>query len=327
MMQVEPIQKKQEFKELTQLKQGFLKSAANFVEKWIDTKKHPEAIAIIKERDAKCFTPEDNAESSLSDSNRLKIIRLIRKISFILLIAISSPYLQATENADQQAFQLGIKHYQNDAYQKAVTAFTKTESSTEKFYNLGNCYYRLNSPAKAAYHYQLALQLDPKLESAKRNLNRVEQENKSIAAQYTELQSWIGKLTIETYRTTIIITGWIILIATLSLFVLKPRGAKLGCAVICFILCLFLLGLSLFGYNQHPNKPFQNLQKAIIMQDSKLLSEPLEESQSINTATIASQCYIIADRGKFLYITLLNGEKGWIGRKYLKQLKEYDESK
>ncbi len=312
--------KKQEFKALTQTETDFLKSAGNFVEKWIDTTKHPEALVVIKERDAKCFRPEEEREAVLNDSNRNKIIALIKKCTFLILVPLCITTVKATEDPASSSFKTGVEMYQNDHFENALNEFKKAPNSAQNLYNIGNCYYRMKNPANAAYHYHLSLALDPDLIAATQNLKLIELENNSVTTTHTDLESWVSEVGIITYQNSLTVATWIVFLSILTLLMLKPHRSKLGIIIATLLVSLLLVCISLFGYMKHPKKPFNGLQKAIVMQNTKLHREPLENSQTTTTAPIASECYIIADRGEFMYVTLLSGEKAWILTNMIKSL-------
>lgn len=65
----------------------------------------------------------------------------------------------------QNSFESANELYKNGKYEEAVTAYnailgTKLQSA-ELYYNLGNCYYKLNKVAPAIYNYEKALVLKP----------------------------------------------------------------------------------------------------------------------------------------------------------------------
>ena len=59
-------------------------------------------------------------------------------------------------------------------YEQAIVSYDSIEKlgyiSSELYFNLGNCYYKLNKVAPTIYNYEKALLLDPLNEDAKNNL-------------------------------------------------------------------------------------------------------------------------------------------------------------
>ena len=81
-------------------------------------------------------------------------------------------------------FNLGNAYYRMANYQEAEKAFWGAATSGDPpleekaFYNLGNCAYRQGKLDEAVAHYQKALELDPKDEDARANLEFVREEIK-----------------------------------------------------------------------------------------------------------------------------------------------------
>ena len=65
----------------------------------------------------------------------------------------------------QKGFENGNALYQKGKYQEAIKAyetelFAKNQSA-ELYFNIGNCYYKLNKVAPSIYNYEKALLLNP----------------------------------------------------------------------------------------------------------------------------------------------------------------------
>ncbi|TEB41152.1 tetratricopeptide repeat protein, partial [Flavobacterium circumlabens] len=66
----------------------------------------------------------------------------------------------------QSSFEKGNDFYQNGKYQQAIAEYENIikedqQQSAELYYNLGNCYYKLNKVAPSIYNYEKALVLKP----------------------------------------------------------------------------------------------------------------------------------------------------------------------
>jgi tetratricopeptide (TPR) repeat protein len=74
----------------------------------------------------------------------------------------------------QTGFERGNALYQKGNYNEAVTEYESVlqtkKQSAELYFNLGNCYYKLNKVAPAIYNYEKALVLNPGDEDIKNNL-------------------------------------------------------------------------------------------------------------------------------------------------------------
>ncbi len=74
----------------------------------------------------------------------------------------------------QTGFENGNTLYKQGNYQEAIdayeTVFRTQKQSPELYFNMANCYYKLNKVAPSIYNYEKALVLNPNLEAAKNNL-------------------------------------------------------------------------------------------------------------------------------------------------------------
>lgn len=74
----------------------------------------------------------------------------------------------------QSGFDKGNELYKNGKYEQAIDAYNSElgakKQSAELYFNLGNCYYKLNKVAPAIYNYEKALVLSPNDSDIQNNL-------------------------------------------------------------------------------------------------------------------------------------------------------------
>src|SRR3970282_498850 len=91
----------------------------------------------------------------------------MKNIFYILLLATQVFFAQ-------NGFESGNDLYQKGKYKEAVEAYENVlkanKQSAELYFNLGNCYYKLNKVAPAIYNYEKALVLSPNDKEAQTNL-------------------------------------------------------------------------------------------------------------------------------------------------------------
>ncbi|MCB0278747.1 MAG: tetratricopeptide repeat protein [Calditrichaeota bacterium] len=82
--------------------------------------------------------------------------------------------------ADESLFKRGNEEYQNGNYKKALDYYTQIiengDASPSLFFNMGNCYYKLNELGHAIQYYEKARQLSPLDEDIKANLHLANKE-------------------------------------------------------------------------------------------------------------------------------------------------------
>ena len=94
----------------------------------------------------------------------------MKKLIILLLMLLSF-----TANAQNEAlFNRATTYYNEGGYEKASENYFKIiengEHSAAVYYNIGNCYYKLNQIAPSIYYYEKALLLKPNDKEIKNNL-------------------------------------------------------------------------------------------------------------------------------------------------------------
>ena len=73
-----------------------------------------------------------------------------------------------------ELFEKGNEQYKLEQYEDAIQTYNQIEqlnvTSSSLYYNLGNCYYKLNRVAPSIYNYEKALLIDSSNEDAENNL-------------------------------------------------------------------------------------------------------------------------------------------------------------
>lgn len=97
----------------------------------------------------------------------------MRQLYIFLIAIILFPVLAVSQN--HTLVQRADSAYNKDNFTEALNLYldaAKTQgTSTDLFYNIGNCYYRLGNIGKAVVYYERALLLDPNNQNAKDNLD------------------------------------------------------------------------------------------------------------------------------------------------------------
>ena len=76
--------------------------------------------------------------------------------------------------SSEELFSQGNKLYQEGEYSKAIDIYDEIEAknieSADLYFNIGNCYYKMNKVAPSIYYFEKALKLDPTHSDAAFNL-------------------------------------------------------------------------------------------------------------------------------------------------------------
>lgn len=305
-------------KALTELEkkdgESFLKSASNYIQRWVDTEKHPELADIPQLRDDHCYKPQDPIK--LSVKRKADIINSLKKLTILLFFIIPQVSDASAE-----------KHWEKGEYKEALTEYESKlpTQSADLFYNIGNCYQKLSQPGNAALFYHRALLLDPYHSRAKHNLSVIQKQHNSVIPKSFikngSLQEWISIFSLNTYYIAFSFCLWLIVLAILYVRIIKPN--KLTTIITLSMISAVTATFSGYAYFKHPDKekitgaPF-----AIIAKSSKLTEQPITESSTITTAPPASECHILSSSGTYTYIQLADETKGWIHSEDLLQVVE-----
>ncbi len=299
--------KKQALRDLTNADDNFLKSAGNFIERWIDTEKHPKAKEILKLRDNTCFKPDQ--PSDISKERRQKILTILTKISLCLLFCFSINNLHADLAAAKA-------DYTNKQYPRAITHFLAVdgaEKNPDILFNIGVCYAKSNDHGHAALYYRRALKLQPDHTSASKNLSILEKNHDSITKEsLDDLEHFVSAIPRGVYRHTLLFSVAMIIALIMVFIYQKPRGWKKKLTIIASILTPILLALSAYGYFTHPHKDTSDLKQYLITNNTSLRTQPLSISPTEAEAPLASLCHLIAKRGAYSNIILADGSRGWV---------------
>ncbi|MCK4653354.1 MAG: tetratricopeptide repeat protein, partial [Candidatus Cloacimonetes bacterium] len=100
----------------------------------------------------------------------------MKKSAIILLLFILSVGLFANSRIDN-LFQEALTDFESRDYQNALEKFRSIENediiNADLFYNIGNCYFRLNEIGKSILYFRKALKVKSNHEPARRNLEFV----------------------------------------------------------------------------------------------------------------------------------------------------------
>ncbi len=242
------------------------------------------------------------------------------KFSLILGITLSF-FLHEINLLGQQGFQEGFDRanrlYEEGKYTEALEIFQEVEvkgAHWKLFYNMGNCYYKLNHFVKAKIYYLRAEKLRPFEPSIQRNIEIV---NKRFKDQITEEEPDFIEKVVRRIETLIsldfVSVVLVISIFALNLFIFllirkgKNRGLIYG---ISFSLIIALL---VFGYHIYRAEK-QNLKNTavIVKENSELRSGPGETNTILFKVNPGIKVKIIDKSRDWFQVSASQQVAGWI---------------
>ena len=250
----------------------------------------------------------------------------MKKIIFLLCNMLVS-VVSAQTNTD--LFEKGNTAYKNGNYQEAIEFYQQIETqqlaSSTLYYNLGNCFYKLNNVANTIYYYEKALLVDPlnldaqnNLEFAKRmTIDSIEELPKSFLQRLEK--NYIQKFSYNQWATIAIICSFLTAILFL-LFYISSISTKKRLYFISSIICLLLLIFTTSISYQQYHWTLNNKTGIIFSPKVNIKNAPTENSNDVFTLHEGTKIIILDSVDNWKKIKLADGKIGWILADELKVL-------
>lgn len=249
----------------------------------------------------------------------------MRYIYRLLLIVFTLPALSYASSGAETRYTNGCQLYSEGEYRAAEQEFKALAAEAESsdiYYNLGNCYFRLNDYPHARWAYERAVRVNPSNADAKYNLKLTIAKLKSAGVQP---QSFISNWA-DSFVYSRSIAGWTIL--ALALF-----AVTLGCiltfmfagriwmrkgafAVASVSLLFIVVAFVAAGVQTYKaDRPSE----AIVLQGGDVKQSPSVNSQAVTRVTPGEKVRLTDDSssgeahvGAWRQVALGGGQKGWL---------------
>jgi len=237
------------------------------------------------------------------------------KLIAIFLISVSTVQLALTQTSED-LWKSASEQYVNGDYSGSAATYRLIEGevvSSELYFNLGNCYYQLDSTAKAILNFEKAIKLNPRNKAARENLRlAVDLMVDPIPAiEEFFLKRWLNGLS-----ELLPPVGWGLLsIASLWLaawfLVRSVRRDLLKTDLVRYLvpLAVFLFCIAI-GYIAFVNQTDSDY--AIVMESLAIRVAPDELSAVSRTITEGEKVMIIDELEDYYKVRFVNYEHGWI---------------
>ncbi len=181
----------------------------------------------------------------------------MKKILAVIIVTLSALGVNASQLAEQ-----GDKAYAADQYTKAIELYLEAAkndgTSSELYYNIGNCYYRLKQLGKAILYYERALKLDPSNADARANLNFVNGKIIDKPADNSTVMSKLLDKTVSTFTTDtwswLAAAGFILVLAAICCYIFGKnvtlRKVSFFGGILLVIVTLFTITMAIISANR-----------------------------------------------------------------------------
>ena len=246
----------------------------------------------------------------------------------LLILALFLSQVVLAQSADE-LFQKANDQYKLEQYETAIKTYEQIESlglaSSELYYNIGNCYYKLNRVAPSIYNYEKALMINPLNADAQNNLvfarrltiDNIEELPKSVLQKLDE--SFVKKLSYNEWA--MVSVGLSILGCSLFLlfyFAYSP-GRKRLFFVTSMISFLLLITTSVFTIKEY-SFARSNIEAIIFATQTEIKNAPTLNGETVFTLHEGTKVKVLDTVDNWKKIKIADGKIGWIVTDELKVL-------
>jgi tetratricopeptide (TPR) repeat protein len=247
----------------------------------------------------------------------------MKKIIFIFLLATQFFFAQ-------NSFEKGNALYQKGKYEQAIAEYesilASKKHSSELYFNLANCYYKLNKVAPAIYNYEKALVLNPGDAETENNLKFAQkmQIDEIKVVPTVGFSKMVQDLTSTFHYNT---WGWIS-VGFSTLFLLFFVGyyfSQISLSKRIFFFGMFalvvLLLISVSAAISEKND-FDSQKPAIVFVEvTEIKSEPQITSGTVFTLHEGTKVFVLETLENWKKIQLTDGTEGWIEKTAIREVK------
>ena len=248
----------------------------------------------------------------------------------ILSISLFFIAFQLNAQGGLEAFYSGNDAYNEGRYQEAIQYYESVletdQHSSELYFNLANCYYKINQVAPSIYYYEKALQLDPGDEDIINNLGFA--QNMTIDAIDTVPEIGITRfynnvVKAMSYDSWAILSVLLMLVFVL-LFLMYYFSLSTTKKRILFLGSFISLGLSLvlltFAFQKYDFEKKDN-PAIVFVQETNVRTDPNLRSEIVFSLHEGTKIQVLETYDdNWFKIRLSDGKTGWISSEDIKLL-------
>ncbi|MBU0942631.1 MAG: tetratricopeptide repeat protein, partial [Bacteroidetes bacterium] len=229
----------------------------------------------------------------------------------------------------QSGFETGNALYKKGQYEQAIDAYNTVlgskMQSAELYYNIANCYYKLNKVAPAIYNYEKALILSPNNTDVINNLKfaqkRTVDEVKVIPKVGFEklLRDFTAIYNYDKWAWLAITFSVLFLLGFIGYYFSAASVLKRVFFVSMFLMLVFVLisvSAAMFEKNYAVNE-----RPAIVFADrTEVKSEPRNKGNKVIDLHEGTKVYVKKAEGRWKKVQLTDGTIGWIESEAIREV-------
>jgi tetratricopeptide (TPR) repeat protein len=249
--------------------------------------------------------------------------KMIKKIALLLLL-LPQVFL------GQSGFEKGNALYQKGNYNEAIAAYESVLStkkqSAELYFNMANCYYKLNKVAPAIYNYEKALVLSPNDKATQNNLKFAQKLTIDEIKEVPKvgfaklLRDFTANFHYDTWAWIAVSFAILFLVFFIgyyfSQYTVSKRIFFFGMFVLVFLI-LISVAAAIFEKSH-----FENERPAIVFAEvTSVKSEPKSSGSDAYVLHEGTKVYVQETLDNWKKIELTDGSQGWIESSAIKEVK------
>jgi tetratricopeptide (TPR) repeat protein len=247
----------------------------------------------------------------------------MKKILFILLLTTQVFFAQ-------NGFEKGNALYQKGNYKDAITAYESVldskKQSAELYFNLGNCYYKLNKVAPSIYNFEKALVLNPNDVEIQNNLKfahklQIDEIKEMPKVGFAKLiRDFTGNFHYNTWAWISVSFSFLFLLFFLGYYFSQITVSKriffFGMFIVVFLILISVLSALFEKNNYETEKPAIVFAEVVAVK-----SEPKTSSSDVLVLHEGTKVFVLEALDNWKKIQLTDGTEGWIENNAIKEVK------
>jgi len=234
--------------------------------------------------------------------------------------------------ANDKLFDVANTYYKDGKYKEAIDVYQDLIDndliSSELYYNLGNCYYKLNKVAPTIYNYEKALQLNPNNKDVLNNLifakrltiDRIEELPKSVFQNINE--SYLKKLHYNSWGILAVLFAFIA-VGLFLLFYFSFQSGKKRLFFSLSILSILLLIVSLIVGFQQYKEELDTKEAIVFTEQITVQTEPTDNASEAFVLHEGTKVLVLDTVDEWNKIRLADGKIGWLKTSNIKLLTDF----
>ena len=235
---------------------------------------------------------------------------------FIAIILFSSAVYA---NDPQALFDEAALHYEQQEYEMALNTYSQIEAlglfSSDLYYNIANCHYKLQQIGESVLYYEKALKLKPSDEDALFNLKLVQLQlvDKLAVVPMVFYQKWM-----ETIKKRLSIDQWakfglffLFLFGLFFVLFLFAKSYRLKKRAFTISICSFLISLSSLGLAYYSYRT-TTIEAVLMQANAYVKSAPSSQSEDLFILHEGTKIQVLEVFNDWSKIKLSDGMIGWV---------------